>query len=164
MMQGRTRDRVGKTYREVAKLIQDYSRKSGGLQKLGCEVLQAAKDVLAPRAELIRRAKELLVVRPSTRYSREFGCRRCALDWALDWALLTHHRFRFGEFERCGVVQLESREHAKHEAVQKQRQQTLDRLQDSGSVMKAASSGARTLFTDDFTVTCRETLMTVFKA
>ena len=84
MIQVRTRDRVGKTYGEVAKLMQDYSRKSGGLQKLGCEVLQAAKDVLAPRAELIRKAKELLVVRPSTRYSREFGCRR----WVLDWALL----------------------------------------------------------------------------
>ena len=58
--------------------------------------------------------------------------------------------FRFGEFERCGVVQLESREHAKHEAVQKLRQQTLDRLQESGAVMKAASSGARTLSTSAY--------------
>lgn len=39
-------------------------------------------------------------------------------------------------------MQLESREHSKQEALEKQRQQALDKLKDSGTAMKAASSGA----------------------
>lgn len=54
--------RVAKASADVSKLLHEYSRKSGGLQKVGWEVLQIAQQVLAPRAALIRKTKELFVV------------------------------------------------------------------------------------------------------
>lgn len=38
-------------------------------------------------------------------------------------------------------MQLESREHGKQEALQKQRQSALEKLQDSGTAIKAATAG-----------------------
>lgn len=63
VMQATTVNRVAKASGEASKLLQDYSRKSAGKEKVGLEVLEAAKAVLAPRIDLIRKTKELIVVR-----------------------------------------------------------------------------------------------------